>query len=73
MPTYALHLPSLLPAFTLPSTLCTSARWLAVRLAFGGWLNLAAGEEGEPGALEGGVVGVGDSGSEIWALVCGDG
>lgn len=71
--TYALHLPSLLPPLP-PALLAASSSGggLAVPLGLGGRFDFAAGEEGEPGALEGRVVGVGDAGGEVGSLVGGD-
>ena len=66
---YDLHLPSLL---ALLPALATSSGWLTIRVAFDGRLDLAAGEECEPRALESRMGGVRDSGCKCWELVCGE-
>lgn len=70
--TYALHLPSLFSSVALLPSLSASSGWITVFLAFSGWLDLASGEQREPGALEGRMARVGDSSCEIRSLVCWD-
>ena len=70
--TYALQFPFLISSFAFPATLSTSVGWLTTLVVLVRWLDLAAGEERELGAMESRVIRVGDSGGEVWSLVCGD-